>query len=66
MDKIRQAKGGDLKEYVMRFNGEPVLISDLQDVVAYAIFLNGLLPGRFKFYLVENKVITLVDALRRA
>ena len=29
--KIRQAKGEDLKEYVMRFNREVVLIPDLQD-----------------------------------
>jgi len=64
--KIRQAKGEDLKEYVMRFNREAILISDLQDGVAYAAFLNGLLPGRFKFFLVENKVTTLADALRRA
>jgi len=52
MAKIRQAKGEDLKEYIMRFNGEVVLILDLQDGVAYAAFLNGLLLGRFKFYLV--------------
>jgi len=63
--KIRQAKG-DLKEYVMRFNREAILIPDLQDGVAYAAFLNGLLPGIFKFFLVESKVTTLVDALRRA
>jgi len=55
--KIRQAKGKVPKEYVMRFNREAVLISDLQDGVAYAAFLNGLLQGRFKFSLIESKVI---------
>jgi len=50
----------------MRFNREAVLIPNLQDGVAYAGFLSGLFPGRFKFFLVESKVITLVDALRRA
>jgi len=29
-------------------------------------FLNGLLPGIFKFFLVESKVTTLADVLRRA
>jgi len=50
----------------MRFNREAVLIPDLQDGVAYATFLNELLPGRFKCSLVESKVTTLADALRRA
>jgi len=66
MAKIQQAKGEDLKEYIMRFNWEAVLILDLPDGVAYAAFLNGLLLGRFKFSLVESKVITLVDSLRMA
>jgi len=65
MAKIRQAKGKDLKEYVMRFNREAVSIPDLQDGVAYAAFLNELLSRRFNFSLVEGKVITLVDALRK-
>jgi len=55
-----------LKGYVRRFNHEAVLIPDLQDGVAYAAFLNGLLLGRFKFSLVESKVTTLVEALGRA
>jgi len=50
----------------MRFNLEAILILDLQDGVAYAAFLNGLLSGRFKFFLVKGKVTTLADALRRA
>ena len=58
--------GGDLKGYVRRFNHEVVLIPDLQDGVAYAAFLNGLLLGRFKFSLAEGKVTTLVEALGRA
>ena len=62
--KIQQAKGEDLKEYVMRFNREAVLILDLQDGVVYADFLYGLLLGRFKFSLAESKVTTLADALR--
>jgi len=66
MAKTRQAKGKDMKEYMMRLNREAVLIPDLQDGVAYAAFLNGLLLGRFKFFLIESKVITLVDALRMA
>jgi len=41
------------------------LIPDLQDGVAYAAFLNGLLPGRFKFSRAESKVTTLVEALGR-
>jgi len=64
--KIQQAKGEDLKEYVMRFNREAVLIPALQDGVAYVAFLNGLLPERFKFSLIESKVTTLPNALRRA
>jgi len=63
--KIRQAKGEDLKEYMMRFNQEVVLIPGIQDGVAYAAFLNGLHPGRFKFSLIESKVTTLVGVLRR-
>jgi len=62
--KIQQAKGEDLKEYVMRFIREAILIPELQDGVAYAAFLNGLLLGRFKFSLVKSKV--LAHALRRA
>ena len=54
--KIQQAKEEDLKEYVMRFNREAVLISNLQDGIAYTTFLNGLLLGIFKFFLVESKV----------
>ena len=64
--RIRQQWGEDLKRYVRRFNHEAVLIPDLQDGVAYAAFLNGLLPGRFKFSLAESKVTTLAEALGRA
>jgi len=64
--RIRQRRGEDLKGYVRRFNHEAVLIPNLQDGVAYAAFLNGLLPGRFKFSLAETKVTTLVEALGRA
>ena len=55
-----------MKGYVCRFNHEAVLIPGLQDGVAYAAFLNGLFPGRFKFSLAESKVTTLVEALGRA
>jgi len=61
--RIRQQWG---EEYILRFNHEAVLIPNLQDGVAYAAFLNGLLPGRFKFSLAESKVTTLVEALERA
>jgi len=64
--KVRQEKEEDLKEYVMRFNREAILIPDLQDGVAYVAFLNGLLLRRFKFFLVQSKVTTLANALRRA
>jgi len=64
--RIRQQRGEDLKGYVRRFNNEAVLILDLQDGVAYAAFLNGLVPSRFKFSLAESKVTTLVEALGRA
>ena len=50
----------------MRFHREAILIPNLQDGVACAAFLNGLLPGRFKFSLLESKVTTLADVLRRA
>ena len=59
-------KGEDLKEYVMRFNREAILILDLQDGTSYIAFLNGLVLGKFKVFLVESKVTTLVDTLRRA
>jgi len=42
-----------------------VLISDLQNRVAYTAFLNRLLPERLKFSLAKRKVTTLADALRR-
>jgi len=64
--KIRQVKGEDLEEYMMRFNREAILTLDLHDGLAYADFLNGMLAGRFKFSLVENKVTTLADVLIRA
>jgi len=63
--RIRQQRGEDLKGYVRRFNHEAVLIPDLQDGVAYAAFLNGLLPSRFKFSLAESKVTTPIEALGR-
>jgi len=50
----------------MRFNREAVLIPNLQDEVAYTVFLNGLLSRRFKFSLAESNVATLRDVLRRA
>ena len=62
---IRQIKGEELKEYALKFNSEAALVSDLQDGVAYTAFLNGLLPGWFKFSMAESKVTSLVDALRR-
>jgi len=43
-----------------------VLIPDLEDGVPYTSFLNGLKSGHFKFSLVEQKEMTLVDALRKA
>jgi len=49
--RIRQQGGEILKGYVRRFNHEVVLIPDLYDGATYAAFLNGLLPGRFKFSL---------------
>ena len=64
--RIWQQRGEDLKGYIRRLNHEAVLIPDLQDDVAYVAFLNGLLPGRFKFSLAESKVTTLVEALERA
>ena len=64
--KIGEARGEDLKGYVIRFNREVVLISDLQDRVAYTVFLNELLLERFKFSLAESKVATLAKALGRA
>jgi len=54
-----------LKEYIIRFNHEVVLFPNLQDGVAYMAFLNGLLPGRFKFSLAESKVTTFTEAQRR-
>ena len=57
--KVQQAKGEDLKEYVMRFNRGAILIPDLQDGIAYVAFLNGLLLGRFKFSLVKSNVCLL-------
>jgi len=59
-------KGEDLKEYVMRFNREAVLILDLHDGVAYTVIFNGLLLRRFKFSVVSRKITTLIEALRRA
>jgi len=58
-------EGKDLKDYVMKFNCETVLIPDLYDEVAYTAFLNGLLSIQFKFYLIESKATTLVDVLKR-
>jgi len=55
-----------LKGYVISVNHEADLIPDLQDVVVYTAFLNGLLPGRFKFSLPECKVTMLVEVLRMA
>jgi len=60
------SRGEDLKEYVRRFNHEAALVPDLQDGVAYTTLINRLLPGKFKFSLVESKVTTIVDALRKA
>jgi len=64
--RIQQQRGEDLKGYVRRFNHEAVLIPNLQDGVACAAFLNGLLLGRFKFSLAESKVTTLVEGLGMA
>ena len=61
--KIRQVKGEDLKEYLMQFNHKAMLISDLQDGVAYTTFLNRLCLEMLNFSLAKNKVITLVEAL---
>jgi len=33
--------------------------------MTYTAFLNGLLLGRFKFYLAERRVMSLEEALRR-
>jgi len=64
--RIRQQRGEDLKGYVRHFNHEAILIPDLQDGVVYAAFLNGLLPGRFKFSLAESRITTLVEEIGRA
>jgi len=66
LTQIGQIKGEDLKECVMRFNCEAVLILYLEDRIAYITFLNGLFPGQFKFFLAQSKVSTVADALRRA
>ena len=63
--KILQSRAEDLKEYVTRFNREVVLITDLQDGVPYATFLNGLLLGRFKSSRANSQITTVVEALRR-
>ena len=66
LTKIQQARGEDLKEYMMRFNREVVIIPNLQLEVTYTAFLNGLLLRRFKCSLAESEVTLLVEALRRA
>ncbi|KAJ8431554.1 hypothetical protein Cgig2_029583 [Carnegiea gigantea] len=50
----------------MMFSLRASLIWDLQDEVTYYAVLNGLLPGRFKFYLSKSKTTKLVEATRRA
>jgi len=42
------------------------LIPNLEDGVAYTLFLNDLKSGRFKFSLAKQKETTLVEALRNA
>ena len=42
-------------------NQKAVLILNLQDGVAYTTFLNGLLLGKFKLFLIKSKVTTLAD-----
>ena len=55
-----------MKGYVHRFNHEAVPIPDLQDAVAHAAFLKGLLLGRFKLSLAESRVSIVIEALGRA
>ena len=59
-------KGEDLKEHIMRFNLEDVLISNLQDRVAHPAFLNELLSVRFKLSFAGSRVTFLAKALGRA
>jgi len=52
-----------LEEHVMKFNHEAILIPGLHDGMPYTTFLDGLLLGRFMFFLAKSKVTTLVKAL---
>jgi len=54
-----------LKNYMIRFNWEAVVILDLQERVAYKTFPNELLLRRFKFFFAESKTTTLIETSKR-
>ncbi|KAJ8421049.1 hypothetical protein Cgig2_025014 [Carnegiea gigantea] len=63
-------KGEDLKECVMRFNCETVLVPNLQYWIAYIALLNGLLPRRPQRHMLgialSNKILKREEERRRA
>ena len=65
LSKIKLGPQESLAEFVKSFHQEVVLISDLEDGVAYTSFLNGLKSGHFKFSLAEQKEIMLAETLRK-
>jgi len=53
--KIQQAKGEDLKEYVITFNQEAIFIPDLQDGVAMPLYSMDCSRGDSSFSLLKAR-----------
>ena len=63
---VRQENNESLSDYIKRFNDESLMVSDLQDGLAFTALISGLLPGMFRWSLAENEVTMFTEAMTQA
>ena len=55
-----------LRSYIARFNKETLSIDEADNKILIATFTNGLLKGKFLFFLYKNDPKTMSDVLYKA
>ena len=63
---IKQREDETLRSYIARFNKEALSIDEADNKILIATFTNGLLKGKFLFFLYKNDPKTMSDVLYKA
>ena len=64
--QIKQWEDESLRSYVARFNKEPLVIDEADEMVLVTSFSSGLKEGEFLFSVLKNKPKIMADMLFKA